>query len=121
MTAEITGLTTTAGLTRSLIRHQRPRDGDARSRRPVIVEVVSAMTSAQTRCAPKALTNDKRKPMANKSNLVLLFAFAAVGIAFPAFAQSFDPEAGTGNVLPFIDAAPAAQNYLITPPANAKI
>lgn len=105
-----------------MVRRQRPRDGNARRRRPGIVDVVSAMTlGAQTRCAPKALTNDKRETMANKSNFVLLFAFAAVGVAFPAFAQSFDPEAGTGNVLPFNDGAPAARNYPITPLASGKI
>jgi hypothetical protein len=76
---------------------------------------------AWTRRARKALTNDKRITMANKSQSVLFFTFAAAGVAFPAFAQSFDPEAGTGNVLPFSDGAPAAQNYPITPPASGKI
>jgi hypothetical protein len=59
--------------------------------------------------------------MANKSKLILLFAFMVVGISMPAFAQSFDPEAGTGNVLPFSDGAPTAQNYLIPPPASGKM
>jgi hypothetical protein len=39
--------------------------------------------------------------MMNKSKLILITALAAVTLASPAFAQSFDPDAGTGNVLPF--------------------
>jgi hypothetical protein len=38
--------------------------------------------------------------MTRISRLALIAAVTAV-IATPAFAQSFDPEAGTGNVLPF--------------------
>ena len=38
--------------------------------------------------------------MTRISKLVLIAAVTAA-IATPAFAQSFDPEAGTGNVLPF--------------------
>ena len=59
--------------------------------------------------------------MVTKSKLTVLFALAVVGVAFPAIAQSFDPEAGTGNVLPFSDGVPAAQNYQITAPTNGKI
>jgi hypothetical protein len=39
--------------------------------------------------------------MINISRVALVVAVAAVGIATPAFAQSFDPEAGSGNVLAF--------------------
>jgi hypothetical protein len=38
--------------------------------------------------------------MINKSKLALIAAILAVGIASPAFAQSFDPTDGTGNGLP---------------------
>ena len=38
--------------------------------------------------------------MMTKSKLFLIAAIAAVGFASPAFAQSFDPSAGTGNSLP---------------------
>jgi|HubBroStandDraft_1064217.scaffolds.fasta_scaffold1505204_1 hypothetical protein len=38
--------------------------------------------------------------MTIKSKLAMIATIAALGIASPAFAQSFDPEAGTGNVLP---------------------
>jgi hypothetical protein len=44
------------------------------------------------------------------SKLALIAAFAAAGIASPALAQSFDPEAGSGNVTPFSYAPIAAQN-----------
>jgi hypothetical protein len=37
--------------------------------------------------------------MANNSKLALIVAVVALGIASPAFAQSFDPDAGTGNVI----------------------
>jgi hypothetical protein len=42
------------------------------------------------------------------SRLAIMAAVAAV-IATPAFAQSFDPEVGTGNVLPFGRAPHVAQ------------
>jgi hypothetical protein len=35
------------------------------------------------------------------SKLALIAAIAAASIASPALAQSFDPEAGSGNVVPF--------------------
>ena len=35
--------------------------------------------------------------MTNKSKLTLVIAVAAAAIASPAFAQSFDPDIGTGN------------------------
>jgi len=44
------------------------------------------------------------------SRLALLAAIAAAGIASPALAQSFDPEAGSGNVVPFSYAPIPAQN-----------
>jgi hypothetical protein len=39
--------------------------------------------------------------MMTKSKLALIAAIAAVSIASPAFAQSFNPRDGTGNELPF--------------------
>lgn len=45
--------------------------------------------------------------MTNKSKLILIAAVASLGIASPAFAQSFDPDAGTGNVLALGYASPA--------------
>jgi hypothetical protein len=39
--------------------------------------------------------------MTTVSRLALIAAIAAAGIASPALAQSFDPEAGSGNVAPF--------------------
>ena len=39
--------------------------------------------------------------MTTISKLALIAAIAAAGIASPALAQSFDPEAGSGNVAPF--------------------
>jgi hypothetical protein len=44
--------------------------------------------------------NFRRKIMINKSKLALI-AVLAVGMASPAFAQSFNQADGTGNVLPF--------------------
>lgn len=38
--------------------------------------------------------------MTSLFRLTLIAAVAAAGFAIPALAQSFDPEAGTGNVLP---------------------
>jgi hypothetical protein len=37
--------------------------------------------------------------MISKSTLAIITAVAAIGIASPALAQSFDPEAGSGNVV----------------------
>ena len=39
--------------------------------------------------------------MTTISRLALIAAIAGAGIASPALAQSFDPEAGSGNVAPF--------------------
>jgi hypothetical protein len=39
--------------------------------------------------------------MTTISKLALIAAIAAASIASPALAQSFDPEAGSGNVVPF--------------------
>ena len=47
--------------------------------------------------------------MISKSTLVLV-AGIAVGIASPALAQSFDPDAGTGNLVQANVATPAPQN-----------
>jgi hypothetical protein len=35
------------------------------------------------------------------SKLVLVAAVAAIGMSAPAFAQSFDPDVGTGNIVSF--------------------
>jgi hypothetical protein len=47
------------------------------------------------------------------SKLALIAAIAAAGIASPALAQSFDPEAGSGNVVPFSYAPIAAKNVTV--------
>jgi hypothetical protein len=46
--------------------------------------------------------------MTNKSKLIIIAAIASLGIASPAIAQSFDPDAGTGNVLAFGYTSPAS-------------
>ena len=38
--------------------------------------------------------------MTSKWKLVTIFTVATIAIASPAFAQSFDPDEGTGNLLP---------------------
>jgi hypothetical protein len=48
--------------------------------------------------------------MMSISKLALFAAIAAAGIASPALAQSFDPEAGSGNVAPFSYAPITTQN-----------
>lgn len=48
--------------------------------------------------------------MTRFSTLAVIATVAAVTGALPASAQSFDPEAGTGNVLPFSYAPAAPQN-----------
>ena len=48
--------------------------------------------------------------MTTISKLALIAAIAAAGIASPALAQSFDPEAGSGNVVPFSYAPIATQH-----------
>jgi hypothetical protein len=48
--------------------------------------------------------------MTTIAKLALIAAIAVVGIASPASAQSFDPDAGTGNVLSFGYGPIAAQN-----------
>ena len=48
--------------------------------------------------------------MTTISKLALIAAIAAAGVASPAWAQSFDPEAGSGNVVPFSYAPITAQN-----------
>jgi hypothetical protein len=40
-----------------------------------------------------------RPVMTNNSRLALIAAVVALGVASPALAQSFDPDAGTGNVI----------------------
>ena len=56
------------------------------------------------------------------SRLALLAAIAAAGIASPALAQSFDPEAGSGNVAGFgYSPTPAqADEYAVPQTSQAK-
>jgi len=51
--------------------------------------------------------------MTKFSTLAVIATIAAAGIASPALAQSFDPEAGSGNVVPFSYAQIAAQNDIV--------
>jgi hypothetical protein len=56
------------------------------------------------------------------SRITLIAAIAAVGIASPALAQPFDPEAGSGNVAGFAYAPTPAQNdeYIVPQTRHAK-
>jgi hypothetical protein len=56
------------------------------------------------------------------SKFALIAAIAAAGIASPALAQSFDPEAGSGNVAGFSYAPTPAQNdeYIVPRSSHAK-
>jgi hypothetical protein len=56
------------------------------------------------------------------SKFALITAIAAAGIASPALAQSFDPEAGSGNVAGFGYAPTPAQNdeYAVPQSNHAK-
>jgi hypothetical protein len=56
------------------------------------------------------------------SKFALIAAIAAAGIASPALAQSFDPEAGSGNVAGFGYAPTPAQNdeYAFPQSSHAK-
>jgi hypothetical protein len=47
--------------------------------------------------------------MSKLSVLVLISTVATAASALPASAQSFDPDAGTGNIVPFNAAPPAPQ------------
>ena len=47
------------------------------------------------------LLRNKEKDHDDHFKTRLIAAIAAAGIASPALAQSFDPEAGSGNVVPF--------------------
>lgn len=52
--------------------------------------------------------------MTKFSTLAVIATVAAVASALPASAQSFDPEAGTGNIVPFNYAPAASQNSQIS-------
>jgi ABC-type sugar transport system substrate-binding protein len=56
------------------------------------------------------------------SRIALIAAIAAAGIASPALAQSFEPEAGSGNVAEFSYAPTPAQNdeYVVPQSSHAK-
>src|SRR5215475_10051082 len=51
----------------------------------------------------------RRKVMTNKSKLIIAAVAATLASTAPAFAQSFDPDIGTGNVLGFNSQAPVAR------------
>ena len=60
--------------------------------------------------------------MITRSKLALIAAVAVVTVASPAFAQSYDPSVGTGNVLPFAYGAGAIkQRSVALPPQNDQI
>jgi hypothetical protein len=54
------------------------------------------------------------------SKFALIAAIAATGIASPALAQSFDPEAGGGNVAGFGYAPTQADEYAVPQSSRAK-
>ena len=60
--------------------------------------------------------------MTTISRMALIIAIAAAGIASPALAQSFDPEAGSGNVAGFGYAPTPAQadEYAVPRTSRAK-
>jgi hypothetical protein len=57
----------------------------------------------------------RRQTMTNISRLSIAIALAAAAAASPAFAQSFDPELGTGNTLPFSFPTTAPQSNSTAP------
>jgi len=58
--------------------------------------------------------------MTNLSRLALVAALATAGLASQAFAQSFDPEVGTGNVLGTSYAQPAPQAHRVAAHATRR-
>ena len=46
--------------------------------------------------------------MTTNSKIAMLVTLAAIGVASPAFAQSFDPDTGSGNVLSLTDQSTAS-------------
>ena len=50
----------------------------------------------------------------------LITAAALTVIAMPAFAQSFDPDVGTGNILPFVNNQGGASSYAQAPDYEAR-
>jgi hypothetical protein len=59
------------------------------------------------------LLRNQEKNMTKFSTLAVIATIAAVANALPASAQSLDPEAGSGNVLPFSYGPITAQNDTI--------
>jgi hypothetical protein len=55
--------------------------------------------------------------MIRKSKLALIAAVAAAGVAAPALAQSFDPDAGTSNLVG-ANAASAMSQTIVAPPTS---
>jgi hypothetical protein len=53
--------------------------------------------------------------MIKMSKFAIIAAIAAVSIASPALAQSFNPRDGTGNMLPFSYGPGGARNYMGSP------
>jgi hypothetical protein len=66
--------------------------------------VISSATDNKTNSC--LLRNARRKTMSKLSALILIATLTTAASALPAFAQSFDPEVGTGNIVSF-NAAPA--------------
>jgi hypothetical protein len=70
----------------------------------------SISSAAGDRAMGPCSLRDQEKTMITISRMALIAAIAAAGIASPASAQSFDPEAGSGNVAGFSYAPSPAQN-----------
>src|SRR5262245_59798679 len=66
--------------------------------RPVGVVQQSTAGKAHAACA---CFHHRRRAMTNKSKIAMSLTLATIRIASPAFAQSFDPDNVTGNVLSF--------------------
>jgi hypothetical protein len=58
--------------------------------------------------------------MSKLSALVLIATIATAAGALPAFAQAFDPDAGSGNIVPFSAGPPALQATRLPAPAKGR-
>jgi hypothetical protein len=58
--------------------------------------------------------------MTTISKLALIAAIAVAGIASPVLAQSFDPEAGSGNIVPFSYAPIVTQHDTVAVRPNSQ-
>jgi hypothetical protein len=70
----------------------------------------SISSAAEDRAMGPCSLRDQGKTMITISRMALIAAIAAADIASPASAQSFDPEAGSGNVAGFSYVPSPAQN-----------